>query len=85
MYEEKRRKWDSDRKVFRQLNGRSVPSPHHLKQNMSMICLNSGVINQVREKYSASGHYPHDEEDALNIGIGCSNSVIIYFCTFLTS
>ena len=71
-------KWDSDRKEFRWLNGRSVPYLDHLKENMPKICPNSWVANQVREKYSATGRYPRAEEDALNIGIGCSNSVFIF-------
>ena len=78
LYEKKRMKWDSDRKEFRWLNGRSVPYPDHLKENMPKICPNSWVANQVREKYGATSRYPRAEEDALNIGIGCSNSVIIY-------
>ena len=71
-------KWDSDMKEFRLLNGRSVPYPDHLKENMPKICPNSWVANQVREKYSAASRYPRVEEDALNIGIGCNNLVIIY-------
>ena len=31
LYEQKRMKWDSDRKGFRRFNGRSVPYPDHLK------------------------------------------------------
>ena len=78
LYEQKRMKWDSDRKEFINLNGRSVPYPDHLKENMPKICPNSWVADQVREKYSATSRYSHAEEDALNVGIGCSNSVIIY-------
>jgi hypothetical protein len=77
----KRRKWESDMKEFRWLNGRSMPYPDHLKENMPMICPNSWVVDQVREKYGASSHYPREEEDPLNIGIGCNNSIIIYLCT----
>ena len=77
LYEQKRMKWDSDRKEFRRLNGRSVPYPDHLKENMPIICLNSWVVDQVREKYGAIGCYPRVEEDVLNVGIGCNNSVII--------
>ena len=66
LYEQNRMKWDSDRKEFRWLNGRSVPYPDHLKENMPKICPNSWVADQVREKYGA------------NVGIGCSNLVIIY-------
>ena len=72
LYEQNRMKWDSDRKQFRRLNGRSVPYPDHLKENMPKICPNSWVANQVREKYDATGDYPRDEEDALNVGIGCN-------------
>ena len=60
------------------LNGRSVPCPNHLKENMPKICLNSWVADQVREKYGATGRYLHAEEDALNVGIGWSNSVVIF-------
>ena len=35
-----------------------------------MICPNGWVANQAREKYGASGRYPLEEEDALNIGLG---------------
>ena len=31
LYEKKRMKWDSDKKEFRRLNGRSVSYPDHLK------------------------------------------------------
>ena len=85
LYKHKRRKWDSDKKDIRQLNGKSMPYLDHLKENMSMICPNSWVVDQVREKYGASGCYMRVEDDALNIGIGCKNSAIISFCTFLTS
>ena len=34
LYEQNKMKWDSDRKEFRRLNGRSVPYPDHLKENM---------------------------------------------------
>ena len=78
LYEQKRMKWDSDRKEFRWLNGRSVPYPNHLKENMPKICPNSWVADQVRSKYDATGRYLRVEEDMLNIGIGCSNSVIIF-------
>ena len=54
-----------------------MPYPDHLKENMPMICPNSWVVDQVKEKYSASDRYLHAKEDALNIGIGCNNSVII--------
>ena len=73
---------DSDKKEFRRLNGRSVLYPDHLKENMLKICPNSWVANQVREKYGATSHYSRAEEDALNVGIGCNNLVIIYLCTF---
>ena len=80
----KRRTWDIDKKEFRQLNGRHMPYLDHLKENMPMIYPNSWVANQVREKYGAFGHYLPEEEDALNIGIRCSNLVIKYLCTFIT-
>jgi hypothetical protein len=54
-----------------------MPYSDHLKENMPIICPNIWVVDQVREKYGASGHYPSAEEDALNIGIGCKNLVII--------
>jgi hypothetical protein len=50
-----------------------MPYPNHLKENMPMICPNSWVSDQVKEKCGASGRYPREEEDALNIRIGCSN------------
>ena len=43
LYEQKMMKWDSDKKEFRRLNGRSVPYPDHLKENMPIICPNSWV------------------------------------------
>ncbi len=67
------------------MNDRSVTYPDHLKGNMSMICPKGWVVDQVREKYDASGRYPHVEEDVLNIGIVYINFVTIYLCTFLTS
>jgi hypothetical protein len=48
---------------------------------MPMICPNSFVSNQVREKYVASSPPLREEDDALNIGIGCNNSTIIFFST----
>lgn len=63
-----------------------MPYPDHLKENMPMTCPNSWVAYQVREKYGASSRYPRAEEDALNIGIGCINSlIIISLYTCLTS
>ena len=47
-----------------------------------MIYPNGWVANQAREKYGAFDHYPCAKEDALNIGIRCSNSTINYLCTF---
>jgi len=44
---------------------------------MSMVCPKCWVVDEEREKYSASGHYPHVEEDVLNIGIGCSTGKIL--------
>ena len=46
-----------------------------------MICPNSWVDDQAREKYGAFDHYPCAKEHALNIGIKCSNSVIISLST----
>ena len=67
--------------VWMLLHQRSMPYPDHLKENMPMICPNSWVADQVREKCGAYGRYPREEEDALNIKIGCRNSVIIFLCT----
>ena len=83
LYEQNRMKWDSDRKEFRWLNGISVPYPNNLKENIPKICPKSWVADQVREKYRATGHYLHAEEDALNVGIGCSNLVIIFFIIYM--
>ena len=55
-----------------------MPYPDHLKENIPKICPNSWVAEQVREKYGATGRYSCAEEDVLNVGIGCSNSVIIF-------
>ena len=55
-----------------------MPYPDHLKENMPKICPNSWVADQFREKYGATSRYPCDEEDALNVWIGCTNLVIIY-------
>jgi hypothetical protein len=35
-----------------------MPYPHHLEENMPMICPNSWVVNQFKDKYGASGRYP---------------------------
>ena len=70
LYEEKKRKWDNNRKKNRMFNARIMPYPNYLKENMPVICPNSWVVDQVREKYGASSHHPHEEHDALNIGIG---------------
>ena len=45
LYEEKRRKCNIDKKPFRWLNGRSMPYPNHLKENMPMIFPNSWVVD----------------------------------------
>ena len=82
LYEKKTKKWDSDMKEFKQLNGRSVPYPDHLKENMPNICPKNWVADQFRDKYGATGRYPLAEEDVLNVGIGCTHLVIIYLCTF---
>ena len=44
-----------------------MPFLDHLKENMSMICPNIWVANQVKEKYGAFDRYPRKEEEALNI------------------
>ena len=72
-------------KKLKQLNGRSMPYLDHLKENMSITYPNNWVVDQVREKYGASSHYSHVEQDALNIGIACRKSIIIIsFCIVLT-
>jgi hypothetical protein len=58
-----------------------MPYPDHLKENIPIIFPNNWVVDQFREKYGASSHYLHEEDDALNIGIGCNNLVIIFLCT----
>ena len=55
LYEEKRRKCDSDRKTFRWLNGRSMPCRDHLKENVPNICPNGWVVDQIMEKYGRFG------------------------------
>ena len=81
LYEEKIKKWDSDRKTFRRSNGRSMSYPDHLKK-MPKICLNDWVVDQITETYGKLGHYPPREEDALNIGIRCNiKSIIISLST----
>ena len=55
--------------------------PDHLKENMSKIYPNNWVVDHITEKCGTSSRYPHGEEDALNIGIGCINDVIISLCT----
>ena len=37
LYEEKRRKWDIDRKEFKCLNVRNIPYLYHSKENMPNI------------------------------------------------
>jgi hypothetical protein len=59
------------------LNGRSMSYLDHLKENMPLISPNSWVANHIREKYGTSNHYLCGKEDALNIGIGCNDSIII--------
>ena len=60
-----------------------MPYPNHLKENMPIICPKSWLVNHIREKYGLFGRYLRGEEDALNRGIGCNNSVIISSCTVL--
>jgi hypothetical protein len=82
LYEEKRRKWESDKKTFRWLNGRIMPYPSNLKENMPKICPNSWVPNQIQEKYVMFGCNPRGEDmDALNTGIECNNSIITSLST----
>ena len=82
LYEEKRKKWDSDRKTFRWLNGRSMPYPDHLQENMPKIYPTGWVADQITKKYGIYGCYLHGEEDAVNIGIERRNNfVIIYMST----
>jgi hypothetical protein len=77
LYEKKRRKWESDKKSFIWLNGRIIPYPDHLKENMQKICPKSWVADQIQEKYMLFGRNPSGEDmDELNIWIGCSNSII---------
>ena len=70
LHGEKRRKWDNDSKAFKWLNGRRMPYPNHLKENMPKIYPNSWVVDEIQEKYVVSDHNPHGEcLDALTIGI----------------
>jgi len=50
-----------------------MPYLAHLKESMPIACLDNWVGNQVREKYSAYGHYARPKEDVVNIGLGCNN------------
>ena len=61
LYEEKRKKWNNDKKAFIWLNGRSMPYPDHLKEIMPKICLNDSVVDQITEKYGSSECYPLDK------------------------
>jgi hypothetical protein len=46
-----------------------MPYPNHLKENMSKICPNSWVVEQIQEKYAMFGRNPCGEDiDALKIG-----------------
>jgi hypothetical protein len=70
LYEEKRRKWDSDMKTFIWLNGRRTPYPDNLKENMPKTYPNNWVVDQIQEKYVMSSRNSCGEYlDALNIGI----------------
>jgi hypothetical protein len=69
-------------KSFRWLNGRNMPYPDHLKENMPKICPNSWVVDQIQEKYVMSSRNPRGEDlDALNIGIRCNKSIITSLST----
>ena len=50
LYEEKRKKWDNEKKAFKQSNGRSMPYPNHLKENMSNICPNDSGITPLEKR-----------------------------------
>ena len=69
LYEEKRNKWGSVNKAFRWSNGRSMPYPNHLKENIPKIYPNNCVVDQITAEYGRFDRYPTREEDALNIGI----------------
>ena len=73
MYEEKRKKRDSDRKVFRRLKGRSMP----LKKYAPKIYVNDWVVDKITKKYGRFRRYPLGEEDALNIGINYNIKFVI--------
>ena len=55
------------------LNGRSMPYHDHLKENMSMICPNRWFVDQVKEKYGASSHYPPTKEELWLMGLFLNN------------
>jgi len=49
LYGQKSRTWESNMKEFKRLNGRSLPYPDHLKENMPMTCpYNNPVVDQVK-------------------------------------
>jgi hypothetical protein len=82
LYEEKRRKWDNDMKTFIRLNGRSMPYPDNLKENIPKICCNNWAADHIQDKYSIfSRNLCGEELDALNIGIGRNNSIITSLST----
>jgi hypothetical protein len=59
-----------------------MPYPNHLKENMPKIYPNNWVADQKQEKYVVSTRNPHGEYlDALNIWIGCNNSLITSLST----
>ena len=45
LYEDKRKKWENDRKTFKWQNGRSMTYPDHLKENMPKIYPNDWVVD----------------------------------------
>lgn len=45
LYEEKWKKWDSDKKAFKQSNGRRILYVDHLKENMPNICPDNRVVD----------------------------------------
>ena len=59
------------------MNGRSIPYPYRLKENMSKICSNNWVADQIQVKYVMFGGKPRGEYlDALKIGIVYKKSII---------
>ena len=51
LYAEKRMKWDSEKKSFGWLNGKTMPYLDHLKENMPNIYPNGSMVDQITKKY----------------------------------